>query len=275
MSVISSPRTQAQAALVHEAISILSPKWTLASLASLRRRDAVSYTQLREHLPQISSSAMSTRMSEMERHGLLTKSDENGPRDRILRLTPAGRDTDAISRAAVQWGAAHLTVRNDQPTSFLAERTLAAVSRPHTTAVIWELDNGHAFPSELYGVLPRHVTSTVLYHRLNALVASGLLAKVGEPGRWQYELTDAARELRTLYQAVSRWSRTHLGSGAPRTALATALAAAPFSSAADTAHPRRTAQQFPAAGLQFSHPHQQQPKPSGRILQGALAAPSR
>ncbi|MEY9958793.1 winged helix-turn-helix transcriptional regulator [Streptacidiphilus sp. MAP5-52] len=274
MSVVSSPSTQAMASQVQAALEVLSPKWTLASLAALRRHQGeITSAQLLAELPWASSGSLSSRVATMERDGLITKRATGLGRGRLLRLTPAGRGAEAVSHAAAQWGSTHLDIDEDQPSIMLAERTLNIISRSHTTAVLWELENGPAYPSEIIGLLPRYTNSTLMYQRLDALVGSGLLTRSGEPRRWQYELTDGARQLRPLYQSTVRWARERRAetvaahpASQSRSPLGPAAQANPAETRASAA--LRTS---PALRMQFSDAAQQPKQHAAPVLQGTGA----
>ncbi|MEY9848455.1 DNA-binding HxlR family transcriptional regulator [Streptacidiphilus sp. BW17] len=271
MSVVSSPSTQAAASQVQAVLEALSPKWTLASLAALRRHQGqLTSAQLLAELPSMSTGSLSSRVSAMERDGLITKRATGEGRGRLLRLTPAGRAAQTVSHAALQWGSAHLDVDDDQPSIMLAERTLSIISRTHTTAVLWELQNGPAYPSEIIGLLPRYTNSTLMYQRLESLLGAGLLTRTGEPRRWQYQLSDAAKQLGPVYQSAMQWAQER------RAAAAAAHPSAQSSRAVAPTAPVQAPDARASAALRtsaalimpFSHPHQPPKQHPAPVLQG-------
>jgi len=256
MTVISSPRSLNQAALVQDTLSTLAGKWTMSSLACLRRADAITRSELQQQLPDFDGK-LHKRIVMMEINGLITRTlvPETPRGAYTIHLTPAGHATDALHRAAVQWGAKHLKLSDEASSTLLAEQTLFRLRHPHATALIWELENGPAFPSEVYGVLPRGISQSAIYPLLKLLVCDGMLAKTGGPARWQYELTDAARDLGSVFQAVSQWNRAHRTP--PEVAGTSRATPKPAAFSSPLAAPARlpAAGRGPAAGLTFSHSH--------------------
>ncbi|HEX9888103.1 MAG TPA: helix-turn-helix domain-containing protein [Nitriliruptorales bacterium] len=90
-------------------------------------------------------------------------------------------------------------------------RTLDLIGDAWTVLILRDVFYGRRRFSEFADSLP--IARNVLTHRLNALVAAGILRKVAyqeRPLRHEYRLTDAGRDLFGVVLALARWGDQHI-----------------------------------------------------------------
>jgi len=77
--------------------------------------------------------------------------------------------------------------------------------------ILWSLRTGKLRFGELMRAIPG-ITQHMLTTQLRELERHGLLTRTvfpEVPPRVEYELTDAARDLRLIFEAIRHWSETH------------------------------------------------------------------
>jgi DNA-binding HxlR family transcriptional regulator len=97
-------RGYAQYCPVAKATEILGDRWTLLIMREMLG-GASGFNELQRGLPGISRSVLTDRMRALERAEVIER--RTGPKGRTLeyRLTPAGRDLEAVVQAIGEWGA--------------------------------------------------------------------------------------------------------------------------------------------------------------------------
>ncbi|MFE7623043.1 winged helix-turn-helix transcriptional regulator [Streptomyces sp. NPDC057509] len=265
------PLALAEAQRVEDSLSLLAPKWTVWLAQTLAQHDhPLRVGDIADQLPFISSSTISTRLSEMHAADIVTRAGSRYGAP--YRLSALGESLPPVYRALSDWSQEQLPL--DEIAG--AERVEDAIRRlhlRHTTTVIQALSAGGAMRF-LHIAEATDLGNNNTLQRLKRLQKDGLVTRTGP--RWgdPYILTEAGQALGPVYAAVKHWA-------APSTAQTTAPSPTPSAQArvglALEASNVRTAaalRRSPAAPASlFSHAPQPQPQVPGTVT--AQSAPIR
>lgn len=110
-----------------KASSVLGERWSLLIVRDLSvapRR----FKDLHEGLPGIPTSLLTTRLRELQAHGIVIRVADEQPGGGVqYQLTPRGRELEPILDALGRWGAATMTT--PEPTDVITGASLAAALR--------------------------------------------------------------------------------------------------------------------------------------------------
>ncbi|SFC54499.1 winged helix-turn-helix transcriptional regulator [Streptomyces aidingensis] len=156
------------------ALDLVGERWALLVVRELLLGPK-RYSDLKEDLPGISTNVLATRLSELERHGVLHKTRLPPPsRAQVYRLTPWGLELEPVIRQIGRWGArspshrpdAHLSVA----TFILSLRTNFDARRAAGADLLLELRLGE--------------------HRFRATVADGGFEVIPGPAEGPHAVLD-------------------------------------------------------------------------------------
>ena len=92
----------------HEAIELIGKRWTGAIVLSLMP-GPMRFSELAHCVPQISDRLLSSRLKELEEHGIVTRSVMGGAPVRVqYELTPMGRALEPSLVQLRRWACDHL-----------------------------------------------------------------------------------------------------------------------------------------------------------------------
>ncbi|WP_165987361.1 helix-turn-helix domain-containing protein [Streptomyces sp. YIM 98790] len=95
------------------ALDLVGERWALLVVRELLLGPK-RYSDLKEDLPGISTNVLATRLSELERHGVLRKEKLPPPsRAQVYELTPWGLELEPVIRLIGRWGARSPAHRRD------------------------------------------------------------------------------------------------------------------------------------------------------------------
>ncbi|HJW94751.1 MAG TPA: helix-turn-helix domain-containing protein [Thermoanaerobaculia bacterium] len=112
-----------------KALDVIGDRWTLLIVRELLIRGACRYTDLRDGLPGIATNLLTDRLRDLERNGILEREDAPPPvATTLYRLTPRGRELEAVIESLGRWGA-----------PLLAHKSRKDSFRPHWMALPLQL----------------------------------------------------------------------------------------------------------------------------------------
>jgi DNA-binding HxlR family transcriptional regulator len=164
------PRSYNQFCALAKALDIVGERWTL-----LIARELLSgpkrFKDLFDSLPGIGTNLLSTRMKEMERHGLVARAKLPPPAaSAVYELTERGRELGSVLGALTQWGFALLG--QPEPGEFFQPRW---IMQALLFTFIPEMTQGIA---ETYQFL---IDGEAFYFRVNNGKAEGMLGTAPDP----------------------------------------------------------------------------------------------
>jgi DNA-binding HxlR family transcriptional regulator len=99
-------RSYGQFCALAKALDVIGDRWTLLIVRELLIRDDARYTDLRDGLPGIATNLLASRLSELERAGVIEREEAPPPiATTLYRLTPRGRELEAVMLQIGRWGA--------------------------------------------------------------------------------------------------------------------------------------------------------------------------
>lgn len=88
----------------HEAVELIGRRWTGAIVSVLIHGDALRFCQIAEAVPELSDRLLSERMKELERRGVVVRTERPGRPVRVeYELTEMGRDLAPAVRELEHW----------------------------------------------------------------------------------------------------------------------------------------------------------------------------
>jgi DNA-binding HxlR family transcriptional regulator len=104
-------RSYSQYCGLAKALDVVGDRWTLLIVRELLIGES-RYTDLLKGLPGIATNLLVTRLAEMEKAGLITRTDRPAPASTtVFRLTPRGEELRAVIQALGRWAGPLMTGR--------------------------------------------------------------------------------------------------------------------------------------------------------------------
>ena len=88
---------------IAKSAEIIGDPWSILIVRELLLGSS-RFSTLQKGLPKISPTVLTTRLKELEERGVILKRRINGQRGHEYRLTPAGRELEAVVQALAVWG---------------------------------------------------------------------------------------------------------------------------------------------------------------------------
>ncbi len=88
----------------HRAVELIGRRWTGAIISVLIQRQPLRFGEIAEAVPELSDRLLSERMKELERHGVVVRTERAGRPARVeYALTEMGRDLEPAVRELERW----------------------------------------------------------------------------------------------------------------------------------------------------------------------------
>ncbi|MFG2115565.1 winged helix-turn-helix transcriptional regulator [Streptomyces sp. NPDC048718] len=220
----------AELSRVVETLEMIAPRWSVWVLMTLAADEQpLRYSDVRSRLPWLGDAQLTSRLRGLSEAGLVERTAVTY-RHVSYGLTDRGRALLPTLHALAAYGDQHLdkrlvdtTVTKDGKTTVVrlperipaaqnAEDTLALITYKHATTLLWTLrERGPSTLSTLRKVTMPDLTAGAVHSPANRLLEDRLIARTAsggleKAGREQVCLTDAARALAPVYQAVAAWA---------------------------------------------------------------------
>ena len=125
-------RTYGQYCSIARALDVVGDRWTLLIVRELVVQGPCRFTDLKNGLPGIAANLLSTRLTELEDAGLISREDAPPPvATALYALTDNGLALEPVLQALGRWGLRYMT--DERPADAFQARWLAYASAWFTT----------------------------------------------------------------------------------------------------------------------------------------------
>ncbi len=100
------PRGYGQFCPIAKSLQVLGGRWTLLIVRDMLLGGAERFNELANGLPRLSRGVLSERLRQLQRAGIVARSDDAPDGRPSYRLTQAGRELRPVIEALLAWGAA-------------------------------------------------------------------------------------------------------------------------------------------------------------------------